>query len=254
MMRRGRRFRWLAVVLLVGVGLFFVLDVAARQYLQSRGGDQIARVMSAQDAKLKLPGIPFLPGFLRGRIGEVEIEVIGASATSGSLRVQSLQARLSQVRFSPGKVFALARSSFATRTEVTAEQPVSLVELGEGDLEDYIRRLVPEVGNVLVKPTGVEVYFLKDAAQPAPDHPGDDELTPPARFLPIVEDGKILLRLVGVAGIPPNRRNAASRIERIIDLPAVPKGLRTDVRLGKGVIVFESTGERVTLTIGEGEA
>jgi DUF2993 family protein len=251
-MRRGRRFRWLAVILLVGVGLYFVLDVAARQYLQSRGGDQIARVMSAADAKLKLPGIPFLPGFLRGHIGEVEVEVIGASGPGG-LRVQSIQARLSEVRFSPGKLFALARSSFATRTEVTAEQPVGLVELGEGDLEDYLRRMVPEVGNVLVKSTGVEVYFLKDLSQPAPDNPFDDQLTPPARFLPIVEDGKIILRLVGVAGIPPELRNAAARIEHIIDLPAIPKGLRTDVRLGKGVIVFESTGNSVTLQVGEGE-
>jgi hypothetical protein len=252
-MRRGRRFRWLAVLLLVGVGVYFVLDVAARQYLQSRGGDQIARVLSAQDAKVKLPGIPFLPGFLSGHIGEVDVEVLGASGPGG-LRVQSIQARLSEVRFSPRKLFALARSSFATRTTVTALQPVSIVEIGEGDLEDYLTRMVPEVGNVLVKATGIEVSFLKKLDQPRPNNPSDQDLTPPARLLPSVQDGKIVLTLVGLAGIPPAYRNAAQRLEHVIDLPSIPKGLRTDTRLGKGVIVFESTGDKVSLDIGEGEA
>lgn len=251
-MRRGRRLRWLIVVLLVVLGLYFVLDVAMRSYISSRGADQVARVMSAQDATIKLPGIPFLPGFLTGRIGDVEVSVIGASGPGG-LRVQSIQARLSELRFSPRKVFALARSSFSTRTKVTADEPVAIFEIGQGDLEDYLLRMVPEVGNVQIKPTGVEVYFLEDLNEPRPERPTEKDLTEPARFLPVVEDGKIVLRLVGVAEVPSDMRFAAQRIEHIIDLPAIPSSLRTDVRLGKGVIVFESTGKQVSLNIGEGE-
>lgn len=252
-MRRGRRFRWLVVILLVTIGLYFVLDVTIRQYIASRGADQIAKVLSAQDATVKLPGIPFLPGFVRGHIGEMEINVIGASG-AGGLRVQSIQARLSDLHFSARKLFALAGSSFATRTTVTAEQPVALVELGERDLQTYLQDMVPEVGKVQVKATGVEVYFYKDLSKPPPNNPRDEELTKPARFLPVVdEDSKITLRLVGFAEVPPELRSTASRIENIINLPAIPRGLRTDVRLGKGVIVFESTGHQVSLEVGEGE-
>jgi len=251
-MRRGRRLRWFIVIALVVIGLYFVVDVAMRSYISSRGADQVARVMSAQDATIKLPGVPFLPGFITGHIGDVEVNVIGASGPGG-LRVQSIHARLADLHFSARKVFALARSSFATRTKVTADEPVAIFEIGQGDLEHYLLDMVPEVGNVQVKPTGVEVYFLRDLEEPRPDRPTEKDLTKPARFLPVVEDGKIVLRLVGVAEVPSAMRFAAQRIEHIIDLPPIPQSLRTDVRLGRGVIVFESTGKQVSLNIGEGE-
>jgi len=251
-MRRRRGLRWLVVILLVTIGLYFVLDVTIRQFLASRGADQIAKVLSAQEATVKLPGLPFLPSFLVGHIGEMEIDVTGASGPGG-LRVQSIQARLSDLHFSPRKLFSLARSSFSARTTVTVDEPVALIELGESDLQEYIQHNVPEVGRVQLKATGVEVYFLKDLNKPPPDNPSDDDLTKPARFLPVVEDGKIVLRLVGVAEVPPSMRFAAMRIEHIINLPRFPTGLRTDVRLGKGVIVFESSGHKVSLDVGEGE-
>ena len=236
-------------------GLFGVLDIVMLQYIESRGAAEIAQTMSAEEAKVDLGGFPFIPRFLRGKLTDVTVEVTGASA-AGGLRVQSVEARMKEVRFKPGAVFSLARSSFATRTKVTAIEPVGILELGEQDLEDYIKRAVPVVSDVLVRSSGIEVYFRPLADGEVPDAAQDaaDEATKkPARYLPIVEEGQLRLQLIGVSGIAPRFRVDAAQVERLIDLPKIPGGLRPDRSLRDGVVVLEAQGPKVTLTVGEGE-
>jgi hypothetical protein len=253
----------MAVVLLVLVGLFFVADVAIRQYLESRGASEVAETMAAEDANVDLGGIPFLPGFLSGRIDHVSVRVRGASGPGG-LRVQLLEVRLAEVRFSPRRLFNLARSSFAKRTQVEALNPIGVLELGEDDLKQFIIRHVAAVEDVQVKSSGIEVFFpepeaLRPSPSPTPSPKPGTKAKPiqpvrhPARFLPRVENGRILLSLVGVAQIPAPFRSQAQTIEGLIRLPKIPNGLRTDVRLGDGVVVFESAGHDVKLDVGEGE-
>jgi hypothetical protein len=251
---RRRRWRWVIVGIVVAVGLFLVADIVTLQYIESRGAAEIARTMSAEQAKVDLGGFPFIPRFLRGTLTDISVDVTGASA-SGGLRVQSVEALMKEVRFKPGAVFSLARSSFATRTKVTAIEPVGILELGEQDIEEFIRRSAPLVGDVEVKSSGIEVFFrpldadLPDAAQDVVE-----ELTEkPARYLPVIEDGRLALSLVSVSQIDRRFRFDASRLEHLIDLPKVPGGLRPDVSLRDGVIVLEAQGAKVTLTVGEGE-
>jgi hypothetical protein len=252
---RRRRWRWVTVGIVVLVGLFLVADIVTLQYIESRGASEIAQTMSAEEAKVDLGGFPFIPRFLRGKLTDVAVDIKGASA-SGGLRVQSVEARMKEVHFKPGDIFALARSSFATRTKVTAFEPFGILELGEQDLEDFMRRTVPVISDVRVRSSGIEVYFkpLRDADLPEAAQQELGKLTEkPARYLPIIADGRLQLQLIGVAGIAPRFRVDASRLERLIDLPKVPGGLRPDRSLRDGVVVLEAQGAKVTLTVGEGE-
>jgi hypothetical protein len=252
---RRRRWRWVIVAVVVLVGLFVVLDIVMLQYIESRGAAEIARTMSAEEAKVDLGGFPFIPRFLRGKLTDVSVDVTGANA-AGGLRVQSIEARMSEVRFEPGAIFSLARSSFATRTKVTALEPLGILELGEQDIEDFVRRSAPLVSNVEVKASGIEVFFkpvpgedLPDAAQQAID----DATAKPARYLPVIENGRLALSLVSVSQIDRRFRFDASRLEHLIELPKIPVPLRPDVSLRDGVVVVEAQGAKVTLTVGEGE-
>jgi hypothetical protein len=234
------------------LGGLFALDVVMVQYLESRGASEMAKTMAAEEAEIDLGGFPFLPRFLTGSLSNVSALVTGASA-NGGLRVQSVEARAGQIEFSAGQIFALARSSFATKSRVTAKQALVILELGEGDLNDFIRRSIPVVGDVQVKASGIEVRFLKPDVDPADAvHPSDDNLTKPARFLPGTRDRKLHLILTGVSQIPPDLRNEANRLEDLIDLPRFPEGLDPDVSMRDGVIVIEAQGAEVSLEIGEG--
>lgn len=233
-----------------------VIDIVTLQYIESRGSAEVARTMSAEEAKVDLGGFPFIPRFLRGNLTDVAVEVRGASA-AGGLRVQTVEARMKQVRFKAGDIFALARSSFATRTKVTAIEPIGILELGEQDLEDFIVRSVPIVGDVRVRSSGIEVLFrprLGDVDLPDEAQDALDELTAkPARYLPVIEDGRLALTLVGVSQIDRRFRFDAQRLESLIQLPEMPGGLRPDVSLRDGVIVLEAQGAKVTINVGEGE-
>jgi hypothetical protein len=241
-----------AVGLLLAVGLYFVLDVVSLQYLESRGADQIARVMAAESATLDLGNVPFLPGFITGRLGHAEVKVRGASAPGG-LRVQSVTTSLSDVRFSASRMFALARSSFAARTKVEASQTIGSMELAESDLEDFVQRAVPLIGSLEVKASGIEVNFLTEGASLSDDDEAeDDELTKPARYLPRVESGRIVLIPTSVSQIDRRFRAEAERIRNLIELPQIPEGLSAVARLGEGVVVVEVQGPEVELTVGEG--
>lgn len=254
-MVRRRRWRWVAVGLVLLAGLFVVVDIVVLQYIESRGAREIARTMSAEETTVDLGGFPFIPRFFGGRLTNVSVRVTGASATGG-LRVQSVEARMLAVEFEPGAVFALARSSFATRTKVTADDPFGILEIAEQDLEDYVKRAVPLVGDVEVKGGGIEVFFTPRVDADLPDRAQDalDELTEkPARYLPVVEDGRLVLSLVSVSQIDRRFRFDASRLERLIQLPKIPTGLRTSVSWRDGVVVMEAQGPKVTLTVGEGE-
>jgi hypothetical protein len=252
---RRRRWRWVGVGIVVAVGLFVVFDIVSVQYIESRGAAEIARTMSAESATVDLGGFPFIPRFLGGRLTNTSVLVRGASATGG-LRVDSVEARMLEVRFKPGAVFALARSSFATRTDVMGIDPFGIVEIAEEDLEDYVMRAAPLVGDVEIKGSGIEVFFKRRVDTDLPDEVGEalDELTNrPARYLPVIENGRLVLSLVSFAQIDQRFRGDASRLEGIVDLPKIPSGLRTSVTWRDGVIVMEAQGPKVTLTVGEGE-
>jgi hypothetical protein len=252
---RRRRWRWVGVGIVVLVGLFVVVDIVMLQYIESRGAAEMARTMSAEEATVDLGGFPFIPRFLRGKLTDVTVDVRGASA-SGGLRVQSIEARMKEIRFKPGDVFALARSSFATRTKVTALEPIGILELGQQDLKDFITRSVPLVRDVVVKSSGIEVFFkprlsadLPEEAQKALDELADK----PARYLPNVENGQLGLTLVGVSQIDRRFRFDAERLESLIQLPKIPGGLRPDVSLRDGVVVLQAQGSKVSINVGEGE-
>ena len=221
------------------------------QYLESRGAAEIARTMSAEDATVELGGVPFLPRFLGGSLTGVSVRVRGATA-QGGLRVRSVEARMARVSFDAGEMFALARSIFSTRTVIEATEPVGLVELEEEDLEDFIKRTLPQVADVRIRSSGVEVRFLRPGVEPADvDNPDEKEMTQPARFLPRVENRRLVLVLTSVSQLSPIYRADAARIGGLIQLPAVPEGLRPAVSLRNGVIVMEAQGPLVKLPVGE---
>ena len=252
MSMRGRRLRWIAVGLVVLIGLYFVLDVVALRFMESRGATELTRAMTAEEGKLDLGGIPFLPGFIRGRIAKAEADVRGASG-SGGLRVNMVRATMTELRFNWRDMFALSRSLFSRRSKVQMREPFGLIEIAQEDLGDFLKRHVPMVGSVEIRATGIEVRFLKEPLDEG-DEPTQEDLTEPARLLPRVLDRRLSLSLVGVAQVPEKLRHLAQRLERVIDLPRVPEGLRTDVRLGDRLFVLEATGAELELTIGEGES
>lgn len=248
---RRRPLRWIIVGVVVAIGLYFALDVIALQYLESRGAAELARTLTAEEAKIDLGDVPFLPGFFTGRLARAEIDVRGASG-SGGLRVQSLNARMTSVRFRWREMFALSRSVFSTRTKVSMSEPIGLVEIGQTDLGEFLQRHIPDVGTTHISSAGVEVRFLNERLKTGIE-PTPDDLTEPARYLPRVVDRHIVLSLISVAQVPERFGPSARRVEEVIDLPAIPEGLRTDVRLGDGVIVVEASGREAELIVGEGE-
>ena len=251
-MKRRRGLRWLAAGVLVAVGLYFVADIVALRYLESRGRDQIVQTMSAEDGSLDLGNVPFLSSFLRGRLDTAEVRIRGANAPGG-LRVQTVTAKLNDLRFSPGRMFALARSSFASRSQVTSSSPFGSIELSENDLEDYIQGKVPGIGSVDVKGSGIEVFFLTEGVSLAEDDtPEQEKLSQPARYLPRVENGRLVLVPTSLSQIHESFRSEAGRIRNLIELPRFPEGLRSDVRLGEGVVIVEVNGPEVELMLGEG--
>lgn len=251
---RGRRaYRWVGVGAILLVGLLAALDVIALQVFQARGGVQIARTMAAERASLDLGGLPFLPGYLRGRVEKVEVEVIGATARG--LRVASLQARFTDARLDASDVFGLLRTRYANRTAVRGTDVFARVEIVEDDLEVFAISQEPRVDTLRIRSSGVEVVFAEpdlDGEDGAGDDEEGDEEGPTARFLPRVEDRRLVLKAVGRAGLSFEFREAVERIEGIIDLPRVPKGLQTDVQLGNGVFTLEAFGPSIELEIGEG--
>jgi hypothetical protein len=81
----------------------------------------------------------------------------------------------------------------------------------------------------------------------------DEVAGKPARYLPVIENGRLALTLVSVSQIDRRFRSDAGRLESLIQLPKIPGGLRPDVSLRDGVVVLEAQGSKVTITVGEGE-
>jgi hypothetical protein len=248
---RGRGLRWVVVGLVAVVGLYFALDFVTLRYLESRGATEVARAMTAEEAKVDLGSVPFLPGFFSGRLRSAEVNVKGASG-AGGLRVQKVTARLRNMRYSWRDMLALSRSIFSTRTRVKMEEPFGLVEIGQSDLEEFVRRQVPVVRELRIDSSGITVRF--GVERPSEDGEQAEELTEPARLLPRVQDRRLVLTLVGLSQVPEVFRSAARTLESVLDLPRIPEGLRTDVRLGVGVIIVEASGRDLELTVGEGES
>src|SRR3954453_22367551 len=99
-MRRRGVYRWAAVGLLLAVGLYFVLDIVALQYMQSRGGAEVARAMTAEGATVKLGSVPFLPGFFSGHLSHVSARIVGPTA-AGGFGVQEIDFKAGSVKFVP---------------------------------------------------------------------------------------------------------------------------------------------------------
>lgn len=250
--RRTRLYRWLGIGLVAAVGAYFALDVVMLNYVESSGARQLAQGLTGEDAGLDLGGVPFLNSFVAGRRSRATARIRGANAPGG-LRVRSISVAATDVRFSPGRVFALVRSRFAARTELAASEAIVEIQLGENDIEDFLEGRLGSDPEVRITPAGVEVAFGPPDAGGS-DEPGDEPGRSAARYLPRVEGGVLSLRLVSVARVPPAFREDALRIAELISLPRFPEGLRADIRLGDGVIVAEASGRDIRLMIGEASA
>jgi hypothetical protein len=264
-MRRAR-WSWLAVALVVLVGLYFVCDVVALHYIESRGAAQLAQTLDAESATADLGSVPFLPGFVSGHLHSVSGHITGASAPGG-LRVDDIDISLQDVSFSPRHLISLARSRFSARTDVKAAQALVTIQLAEQDLHDFLVSKISSVRGVRVTSAGVAVTFNQPApasslptptpspspkpgATPAPPAP-----PPPstAHSRPRVEGGVLQLVLVSTVNVAADLQGDAESIEELVRLPRLPSSLRSDVRLGDGVIAVEAVGRDVEMNVGEAQ-
>ena len=90
-------------------------------------------------------------------------------------------------------------------------------------------------------------------ASPAPPAPPPPPPPSTARFLPRVEGGVFQFVLVSTVNVAYDLRGDADQIEELIRLPRLPDSLRSDVRLGDGVIVVEAVGRDVEMNVGEAQ-
>jgi hypothetical protein len=239
-MRRSRLTRFLVFVALLVLGLGVGLDVVALQLAQSRASAGFAQATAAERATIKLGGFPFVIRLLAGRISRIEVHAIGLSG--GGLRIGRLNARMQDLGFSPAGAISLIRSAHAARTRVTADVVVAQAEILEKDLNDFLRSRVRDFHDLRILPSGIEVRFTLP----------DGTTSPPARFLPRIVDGHLVLRVVGevgVAKVVPEATRAA--IEKAIELPAVPPGLTVEPTLGNGSFTIEASSPRLRLLVGE---
>lgn len=256
-MRRARFYKRLAVALVFLIGMLIVLDVVALQVAESRAGAGFARSTAAERVTVDLGGFPFLPGLVSGRLRKIEVE--GRGLSGGGLRVQSLVLRVTNISFSPSKAVALIRSQHASRTKVSASEPYGRMDVAQPDLEQFVKTKEPSVHDVRILPSGIEVRFslqLRNAGN-APDEPVAPVITPPVRFLPRIEERKLVLTVVGLGGFAPaEQKELAERVQRIehaIDLPPLPEGLSPpQITLGTGSFVVEATGTSIAVLVGEG--
>jgi hypothetical protein len=269
---RRVRWSWVAVALIVLIGLYFVCDVVALKYIESRGAAQLAQTFDAESATDNLGSIPFLPAFFSGHLHNVSGHITGASAPGG-LRIDTIDITLNDVSFSPRHLISLARSRFSSRTNVKAQQANVTLTLNERDIHDYLVSKVSSVRGVRVTSSGVSVMFNEPApagtyATPAPSPspspsrsptpsaaPAPPPPPPPstARFIPRVENGVFQFVLVSSIQVAYDLRGDADAIEELIRLPPLPQSLRSDVRLGDGVVVVEAVGRDVEMNVGEAQ-
>jgi hypothetical protein len=244
-MRRAKLYRLLAFVVILLFGLFVVLDVVVLQVAESKGAAGFARATAAEHVTLDLGGFPFLPGLVTGHLRKVELDAAGL--TGGGLRVQSLTVSLRNVRLDGSGAVALIRSAYAGRTRLRADMPVGRAEVGEPDLDSFVRSKDERVKQVRILSTGIEVTFL--VSQPGSQ---PEVVSAPARFLPRVQDRRLVLELIGFAGAPKDLAERARILERSIDLPPIPKQMRVDVRLFGGKFALDATGPNLDVMAGEG--
>ena len=265
---RRVRWSWLAVALVVLTGLYFVCDVVVLRYIESRGAAQLAQTFDAESATADLGNVPFLPGFFSGHLHQVSGHVSGASAPGG-LRIDKIDIALQDVTFSPRHLMSLARSRFSARTKVKAAQANVTLQINERDVHDYLVSKISSVRGVRVTSSGVAVTFNEAAPAgsyptptptPAPSSSPQATPAPPppppastARYLPRVENGVFQFVLVSSVNVAYDLRGDALQIEELIRLPQLPQALRSDVRLGDGVIVVESVGRDVQMNVGEAQ-
>ncbi|HVE91776.1 MAG TPA: DUF2993 domain-containing protein [Actinomycetota bacterium] len=239
-MRRRRLIRYLFVALVLLAGLFVAADVVSLQVAESRAAAQIARTTGAERVQVDLGSFPFLPSLWRGRLDQVTVD--GYRLSGGGLRVERLEGRASDVTFDRSKIIALIRSRYADRAKVVGGGAIGRIDITQEDLAEFLKNREPRVRGVRVTRAGVEVEFEPVAGVELPK----------ARFLPVMVDGRLVLNLTGAGEIPRPLQDGARRLERLIDLPPVPPGLRADARLSLGVIQVEASGPRVQMEIGEG--
>lgn len=239
-MRFAKLYRRITLATLVLVGLATGGDVVALRVAESQAAAGFARATAAERASVGLGGFPFMLHLLTGRFPRMDFSA--TSLSGGGLRVAGVSARIEDVRFSAREAVALIRSPYARRTKVSATAPLGKLEIAEQDLTDFLRDRVESLRDCRISPSGVEVRF-DVAGLPEPVS---------VRFLPRIEEQRLVLRLVGVAGLPKQVVERARSVERTLDLPPVPKGLRVEVTLGNGSIDLEATGPKIEVMIGEG--
>ena len=243
-------------------------DVVTLRYLESRGAAELAQAMTAEEAEASYGSPPFIPSFFTGHRPSVEARVRGASGPGG-LRVAGFELRLRDVKYSPRRMLALTRSRFSQATTVEAGEVIAQIHVRSADIAAYLRSRGADVDKVRVTSAGVTVTFRDPepepgttpgpGASPSPSpRPSDgppeehvEEVSRAARYLPRVEEGMFRLQVVSVAKVRVRFREDAFRIAELVSLPRFPSGLRTDIRLGKGVITIEATGTDVEKSIGE---
>lgn len=240
-MRHARLLTRLGFVAVVLLGLGVVADVVALRVAESRAGAGLAQATAAEKARVDLGSFPFLLGLFGGNLGRLSVEATGLSGAG--LRVANLEVRVDKLAFSPSQAIGLIRSEHAKRARITVTNPYGRADITQQDLEEFLKARRPEVHDVRIGPAGIEVRFSV-----APDAPP----SPPARFLPRVENRKLVLTLIGVGNLPRQFVVPARAIEKSIDLPPIPDGMTVDVRLGDGVFVLEASGAQGVLLVGEG--
>jgi hypothetical protein len=258
--RRSRLSRWIVVGTLGALGLYFVLDVVALKYTESKGAAELAQAIAAEESSLRLGSVPFLPRFASGQLGGIQGKVRGATGPGG-MRVSRVDVTLSDVRFAPWRVFALVRSRFSDRTTVKAGEVLVQVELAEQDLADYLRPKIASISEVKITNEGVGVKFERpnpdEETSRGPEDEDDEkkkeEDEPDARYVPRVENGEFKLIRAGLSSRAQQFREDSLRISELITLPKFPEGLRASIGLGDGVVVIEAAGRDVETSIGEAQ-
>lgn len=240
-MRYSRGVRWLVVLFVVTLGSLVAADVVALQVAESRASAGLAQATAAERATVNMGGFPFLPRLLGGRVSVVDLRASGLSG--GGLRVARVEARVQDVRFSASAAWALIRSPHADRTRVTTGQSVGQADIAESDLADFMRAKLDVIRELRVTPQGVEVRLDLE----------DGEVSEPVRFLPRIENRRLVLRQVGEVDVPrPLRDRVRATVEDAIELPAMPPGLTVGAALADGVLTLEASSPRLELLVGEG--
>lgn len=240
-MRYSRILRFAGVIATVCLGLLVAADFVALQVAESRASAGFAQATAAERASVTLGGFPFVPRLIAGRVSRVDVRATGVSGSG--MRVARLEASVQDVRFSAGDAVALIRSPHAQSAALRTGQAVARAEVAEDDLEAALRTRLAQLRDLRISPSGIEARL---------DLP-DGSVSDPIRFLPRVENGRVILRRTGEPELPDSLAGAMrAAFDRALELPAIPQGLTIAATLGEGTLDLEASAPGLDLSVGEG--